>query len=740
MFSAENLRKKLLPFVFSSLICSAICYIYLKTYFNGYVFLSFLLTAVFFIIFDYIKAHKVLGGVAYIALAAVVIGLTGGILMSAPSRIEFFEWFMTGAATIDTIWQYMLSTVIFFTFFISSAVYYFTHCIYRVSVLTLLAFIPCAIFIKASQPVPTFYTIVLSAADISLYLYNYKRTAENNKPKFGKASSLVGYIDFAVAVILIAVLVPKPQETPYYEKFEEFTSRFSFGGRYGQIDGSYTEHSGNADLFNEMESRLLFTVRSQRREYYKIQVFDSYDSENRWWYSSSSAPERLSRLYWQDNAKALSLNRLAKAYLEYYQLGGTLPDVFDIERLSLLADNDDEIYSCEIEVNDYSTLYIPAPQRTVNAVLYGRNDDYSKTLKTDKGELMTNTSVQYSHLRVNESAALLFYSKDNAYDSGFIEAGMCDISSYDFQMLLSDILWEDDISEASKETAKAFLTVVQNEVYEDKSNTISEKIKALSDELTLGLNYDYEKAEAIEAFFNDGSFLYDLGYKAPDELDTPEYFIFESKRGTCSDFATAYCLLARAAGLSVRYVEGFNSGDLISENVYSLKTDNAHAYPEVYISGAGWTIYEPTVSGGSDSSGGGSDEENTEEDYLSVFVTAVIIVTFGVQLLLMIIFMPAIDEFIFKVRIRHAKSDRAVILIYNRLCKKFNSRLKSEAELFALTPRQIQTLIFEKTGISADTLVTSFELSCYGEYDITSEQAEKAMEEYCTIHKKMKNL
>ncbi len=733
MFSADNLRKKLLPFVFSSLICSAICYIYLKTYFNGYALLSFLLTAVFYVVFDYIKAHKVLGGVVYVALAAVVIGLTGGILMSAPSRIEFIEWFMTGAATVDTVWQYMLSLILFFAFFISSAVYYFTHCIYRVSVLTLLAFIPCAIFIKAAQPVPTFYTIALSAADIALYLYNYKRSAEKDKPKFGKSSSLVGYIDFAVAVILIAVLVPKPQETPYYEKFEAFTSRFSFGGRYGQINGSYTDHSGNADLFNEMESRLLFTVRSQRREYYKIQVFDSYDSENRWWYSSTAAPERLCRLYWQDNARALSLNRLAKAYIEYYQLGGKLPDEFDVEKLTSIANTDEEIYSAEIEANDYPTLYIPSPQRTVNAVLNGRNDDYSKTFRTDRGELMTNTSVQYSHLRVNERVGLLFYSKDNAYESGFIDAGACDISSYDFQMLLSDILWEDDISKASKETAKAFLSVVQNEVYEDKSGTASERIKALSDELTSGLNYDYEKAEAIEAFFNDGSFLYDLGYKAPEELDTPEYFIFESKRGTCSDFATAYSLLARAAGLSVRYVEGFNSGEEISKDAYSLKTDNAHAYPEVYILGAGWTIYEPTVSGNSADSSGGSDEENTEDDYLSVFVTGVVIVLFGVLILLTIIFMPAIDEFIFSIRVRHVNSNSAVILTYNRLCKRLAPRLKAETELSVLTPREIHSIVFEKTGISADTLVTTFELSCYGGYDISPEQAEKALEEYKSI-------
>ena len=31
------------------------------------------------------------------------------------------------------------------------------------------------------------------------------------------------YTDYAVAVILLALLIPKPASTPYYEKFEELT-------------------------------------------------------------------------------------------------------------------------------------------------------------------------------------------------------------------------------------------------------------------------------------------------------------------------------------------------------------------------------------------------------------------------------------------------------------------------------------------------------------------------------------
>ena len=48
-------------------------------------------------------------------------------------------------------------------------------------------------------------------------------------------------------------------------------------------------------------------------------------------------------------------------------------------------------------------------------------------------------------------------------------------------------------------------------------------------------------------WFGDDGFVYDLSY-APAE-HTPNYFLLESKRGICSDYASALTLLARAAGL-----------------------------------------------------------------------------------------------------------------------------------------------------------------------------------------------
>lgn len=742
-FSRKNAVKKALPFIFVQIICSALAYLYLKTYFNLYELFSAGLTLVFFAALDFISKHKKIGFFVYAGMMAVVFAAIDVIMAFAPSRIEFIEWFMTGAATIETNAAYMLSLMLFFTFFISSAVYYFTHLIYRVSILTLLAMIPCAVFIKASQPVPAFYAAALAAVDVLLYLYHYK-TSGKAVPDHGKAAALTGYADFAAAALLVALLIPKPQETPYYEKFEQFSSWFSFSGSYGRIDGSYTEHSGNADLYNQMEKQELFVVNVDTPEYYKVQVYDSYDSENRWWFSKTAVPSRMCRFNWQNEAKERSLSKLANAYLEYLDKGGQLlPEDIDKKMLDRFAAVEETVHTAYIKPINYPSVYLLAPERTIDTSLYGRSD-VTSTRRTDLGEIMTDTTVNNAFLRPNEEYSVDFYGRNAAYSSGYIESGLCNMSAENFYELLIDMI-NCGLSDDSYSTAFAFLREYNNEFSDLPSSfagfeqyDISEEMRTLSASITEGLTYDYEKAEAIEAFFNDGSFSYDLGYRAPTDEDTPEFFVTESKRGTCSDFATAFCLLAKAAGLNVHYVEGFNSGEVQTPGVYSISTENAHAFPEVYIAGAGWTIYEPTVSGSGTGSGGGSGNENNETDYAAIFATSVTVVTLGVLLLMLIILMPTISEKLFILRVKHSDGGKAVIKLYNRLSAKLSKHFKTDTKTF--TPRQLSEFIAAKTDKNAEDIITPFEQACYGGQSIAKEAADKALEEYLLIVRSFKKI
>lgn len=743
-FSSENIIKKALPFIFVQIVCSALYYLYLKSSFNVYALLTAGLTFLLFAAFDYISRHRKVGFLIYAAIMAAVFSLIDITMTFAPNKMEFVEWFMTGAATIETNTVYMLTLVLFFTFFISSTVYYFTHIIYRVSILTLIALIPCAIYVKASQPIPAVYAALLAAADVLLYLYHYKSAKSADVPKHGKAAALTGYVDFAVAALLIAILVPKPQETPYYEKFEQFSSYFSFSGNFGRLDGSYTEHSGNADLYNQMESRQLFVVNTDSPEYYKVQVYDSYDSENRWWYSKTSPPSRMCRFNWQEQAEDRSLSKLAKAYLEYLDKGGKLlPESIDISAVESLAAEQETVHTAYIKPIDYPSVYLLAPERMISASLYGRTD-ITATGRTDHGEVMTDTTVNNSFIRPNEEYSVSFFSGNEARSGGYIESGLCDMNTEEFYSLLLDMAYNYELDTENYNTVYAFIRELYSELYTLPTSYagygdyyISEEMRQLSADITAGLTYDYEKAEAIEAFFNDGSFAYDLGYKAPTASDTPEYFVNVSRRGTCSDFATAYCLLAKAAGLNVRYVEGFNRGSAQTAGVFSITTENAHAFPEVYIAGAGWVIYEPTVSGNGAENGGGSGNGNGETDFVTVFVTSVTVVILGILMLIFIMLLPTISEQIFIARVRHSDGSKAVILLYNRLSAKLSRRYKTNTKTF--TAKQLSDFILEKTNTSADEIIIPFEQACYGGQSVTKETALAALELYREIKKRMRN-
>jgi hypothetical protein len=128
----------------------------------------------------------------------------------------------------------------------------------------------------------------------------------------------------------------------------------------------------------------------------------------------------------------------------------------------------------------------------------------------------------------------------------------------------------------------------------------SERIYDLADSITEGFSSDFDKANAIVNFFYSAGFKYDLTPPSlPRGRDYNDFFIFESKKGFCMHYASAMVILARASGLPARYVEGFVADEWDPETGnYLIREKDAHAFPEVYISGYGWMVFEPTVEFG----------------------------------------------------------------------------------------------------------------------------------------------
>lgn len=94
------------------------------------------------------------------------------------------------------------------------------------------------------------------------------------------------------------------------------------------------------------------------------------------------------------------------------------------------------------------------------------------------------------------------------------------------------------------------------------------------------------------------------------------HFLNISKRGTSEQFAAAYVLMARTAGLPVRLVVGFhNPAEDDAPSLHTVRNRDAFAWPEIAIAGLGWIALDPTPAptGASAASGPSSATEKVRQ-------------------------------------------------------------------------------------------------------------------------------
>jgi len=123
-------------------------------------------------------------------------------------------------------------------------------------------------------------------------------------------------------------------------------------------------------------------------------------------------------------------------------------------------------------------------------------------------------------------------------------------------------------------------------------------LKALAEKVTSRAATPYGRAIALQQWFTQsGGFSYSLSATEPPNATGLSHFLTVSKRGYCQQFAFAMAVLARLLGIPSRVAVGFTSGSLTGIGTWSVKTSDAHAWPELYFQGAGWLRFEPTPSG-----------------------------------------------------------------------------------------------------------------------------------------------
>jgi transglutaminase-like putative cysteine protease len=139
-------------------------------------------------------------------------------------------------------------------------------------------------------------------------------------------------------------------------------------------------------------------------------------------------------------------------------------------------------------------------------------------------------------------------------------------------------------------------------VSESDQERLETTASQIVDQLPITHRTDYDKAEAIRKWVSSRC-LYSLDVGAvPAGEDAVSYFLFDSKKGYCDLFASSMAILCRYAGIPARVATGFGTGTLNDQGGYDLRVRDKHAWVEVWFSGFGWQIFDPTEGSVQDTS------------------------------------------------------------------------------------------------------------------------------------------
>lgn len=122
--------------------------------------------------------------------------------------------------------------------------------------------------------------------------------------------------------------------------------------------------------------------------------------------------------------------------------------------------------------------------------------------------------------------------------------------------------------------------------------------RSLAEEITADAQGPYEQAYQLQWWFQN-NFEYSLEVGSGHSSNRIDDFL-ASGVGYCEQFAGSFAAMARSIGLPSRVAVGFTQGeaDPADPGLFRVRGEHAHAWPEVYIEGAGWVFFEPTPGRG----------------------------------------------------------------------------------------------------------------------------------------------
>lgn len=701
----EQINKYAFPILLAVSVAFACLYTFHKP--SAYVLsvVFFFASALLFRLFDKLKSKKN-GALIYALILAVVFFISFSLVVlhvASFGPFSFMRWFYA-QDDVDSFQPDLIAALFLGGgFFLISVIYYFSSIRYRTLGVMLCTLFPFFIFAKRSDTMPNILTTLIMLLFLAVIIHNkrIRRPEKNERPSLLQIDR--AYIICISVFILIVGALTMAVEKPYYQAFLEKNSRlFTPFGVSVQGSANYEELSEQSSPRNGQPS---YT--------YEPMFYFETDSDSDEIFLRTKAFSHFDGDYWT--------NPESGGYIYYSkQLPEYSTDDIVSDMAVLTGRNSEGLYYVHngyLSDEDFSPFYLPSP--------YGIITDDMPTNLLKYLKLSSDTSVW------RRGSYYYAYPLDDRFT--FTEADFALYKKAEEYNFNSDeyieFLNSKDNSEEAKRLSDDYSNALRD--YTDLTG-ISERLKALSLEITKDCHSDMEKAEKLEGYFSSNGFMYSLEY-VPDDASI-DYFVFESKTGYCVGYATAMTLMARAAGLPARYVEGFAAFEKNESSQFVIRDGYAHAFVEIYIPGAGWLTFDPTVSQYREIPNTNQSQANFGflTRIFSLFNRISVVIVIAV-IVLFFSLLDRIKELFLRISLLFKPINERIIRLYSNVIKVVGNSVNGDFS--AYTPDMLREYLLSERGAVPEQLISLFEKTAFGGYNCSKQEFKSAYKEYRKCYK-----
>lgn len=655
-----------IPVLLLTVLFSSVIYIYAcgdEEIFIGITAISFIYFVTLTAFLEFLRKVGKTWLTTILLFVLLVISVLIGDRLIETKYMETMQWFFEPTDFPEIYTGNILSLLVMVGFVLGASMYYFTKIRFRPIFVFLICMCPFSLFAKSFTDIPVMFTILIITLFFLLIITN-----ETSNTVFRGKNRYVAIAVFISVITAGAAFMPKLEHAPYREEFDELITGVNMNVA-SQVDFNGFSDTSSFTSSTDDEDEVLYVISGANPRYIKRQCFNSYNGQTDLW--------------------------------EYYGDVGTgynyYTDYIRWENPAVLAAE----YGIDMETKKEFSI-ISSEKDDVHAIYTPEN--------IDSIEFMYSSLSDYSQRYVYRTRLdEYFHSQGNTWNS-------YSVSWYDFDVDVEFMLFYNDETaqkidgvnsraylETKNEMKEYYDPVMTEEVRRScyDSDEGYQKVKSLTEQITLNCTNDFTKAQAIEQYFKSMDFYYDKEFRPAD--GSVEYFLFGSRRGICSDYATAMTLMCREAGLYARYVEGFLIQKADSDGNFYVTAADGHAYVQVWLDGYGWTDFDPTSS-------------NIYKSSDSTFVIVGVITVLLVLIALFIVFiLPVIREKKFVTSAGRLRGREQLMKLYPRINEIAHKELHLKQNI--MTINELQTALLENYGIDISKFAQDYEKTVYGSID-----------------------